>query len=253
MMHLVISLIVFACVFSSAIIGIFLHKWLPEHHFSEDSVNAIKLATGLIATIAALVLGLLISSAKGSFDTVNNDLVRNAVSIIRLDRNLEQYGPQTQELRTLLKHNYSEWIDLLGSGDSAKMAKLDSAAAVSHIEVFERKLAQLTPTTPAQAQLQTRALQISDDVFAARWLAVLQKRGSIPMPLLVVLVFWLAIIFGTFGLFAPHNGTVIFFFLLCALSASGAIFLILEMDTPLDGVVKISVAPMREALLHMGS
>jgi hypothetical protein len=251
MMHLLISLIVFVCVFGSAAVGLFLHKWLPEHHFSEESVNAIKLATGLIATIAALVLGLLISSAKSSFDTVNNDLVRNAVSIIRLDRNLAQYGPQTQELRVLLKHNYSAWVDLLGSGDSAKMAKLDSASAVGPIEVFEHQLAQLSPTTPAQAQLQIRALQISDDVFAARWLAVLQKRGSIPMPLLIVLVFWLSIIFGTFGLFAPHNGTVIVFFLLCALSASGAIFLILEMDTPLDGIIKVSVAPMREALQHL--
>jgi hypothetical protein len=252
MMHLLISLIVFGCVFGSAVIGLSLHKWLPEHHFSEESINAIKLATGLIATIAALVLGLLISSAKGSFDTVNSDLVRNAVSIIRLDRALEQYGPQTQDLRVLLKHSYSAWIDLLGSNDSAKLAKLDSPSAVGQIEVFERKLAQLSPSTPAQAQLQTRALQISDDVFAARWLALLQKRGSIPMPLLVVLIFWLSIIFGTFGLFAPHNGTVIFFFILCALSASGAIFLILEMDTPLDGIIKISVAPMREALQQLG-
>jgi hypothetical protein len=253
MKHLLVSLIVFGCVFASALIGLHFRKRLPEHHLSEESTGSIKLATGLIATIAALVLGLLISSAKGSFDVVKGDLVRNAINVIRFDRMLAQYGPETQDLRVMLRRNYAEWVDLLGSGNAERFAILGETELIGQIEAFHNKLAQLTPSTPEQRRLQARGLEISDDVFAARWLTLLQKEGSIPMPLLLVLVSWLLIIFAAFGLFAPRNGTVIFFFLMCAFSASGAIFVILELDTPLDGIIHISVAPMRDALVRLGS
>ena len=252
MSHLLIFLLVFVSVFGCALIGMRARTRLPDHHLDEDSATAIKLATGLIATIAALVLGLLISSAKSSFDTVSGDLERNAVNIIRLDRTLAQYGPEVQPLRQELKHNYGTWIELLASGDPATLATLDSPRILSRISDFQRQLAQLTPANANQRQLQERAQDISDEVFAARWLALIQKRGAIPMTLLIVLVSWLCVIFGTFGLLAPRNGTVMFFFLLCALSASGAVFVILEMDTPLTGIVKVSVAPMREALSQLG-
>lgn len=253
MKHLVISLAVFVCVFSCAMLGFYLRERLPQHHLNEESSSSIKLATGLIATISALVLGLLISSAKNSFDTVSGDLVRNAVNIVRLDRALAEYGSETGALRAQLKSNYATWIDMIGSGDSRELDRLNGPDVVGQIEHFQRSLAQLAPDTAAKQRLQTRSMEISDEVFAARWLALLQKRGSIPMTLLVVLVSWLAIIFGTFGLFSPRNGTVIFFFLLCAFSASGAIFVILEMDTPLDGMITVSTAPMREALARLGS
>lgn len=252
MTHLLIFLLVFASVFGCALIGMAVRIRLPEHHLDEESATAIKLATGLIATIAALVLGLMISSAKNSFDTVSGDLERNAVGIIRLDRTLAQYGHGAQPLRALLKRNYGDWIELLASGNSTTLASLDSPRILDHITDFQRKLAQLAPTDTNESLLKIRAEDISDEVFAARWLALMQKRGAIPMTLLMVLVTWLCVIFGTFGLLAPRNATVMFFFLLCALSASGAIFVILEMDTPLTGIVKVSVTPMREALLQLG-
>ncbi|MHA6206175.1 bestrophin-like domain [Dyella soli] len=249
MTHLLISMLIFASVFACALIGMYVRTRLPGHHVDEESGNAIKLATGLIATIAALVLGLMISSAKGSFDTVNSDLERNAVNILRLDRTLAQYGPEAQDLRVLLKRNYASWIDIVATGPAAS---LGSPQLLKGTRDFQQQLAQLSPATATQRQLQNRALEISDNVFAARWLALQTKKGAIPMTLLLVLASWLCVIFGTFGLFAPHNHTVIFFFLLCALSAAGAIFVILEMDTPLNGIVKVSVAPMREALSELG-
>ena len=99
MIHLLIASGVFVCVFGSALSGMYLRVLLPEHHLNDESSGAIKLAVGLVATIAALVLGLLISSAKGSFDTINNDLIHNAANIICLDSVLSKYGPQTRELR----------------------------------------------------------------------------------------------------------------------------------------------------------
>jgi len=252
MSHLLACLLIFVSVSGCALAGMFASTRLPAHHLAEDSATSIKLAAGLIATIAALVLGLLISSAKTSFDAVSGDLERNAVNLLRLDRSLAQYGPEAQPLRVQLKHNYASWIDLLDSGGGNALASLDSPQVLHRVSEFQQQLAALPASTEAQRQLRERAIDITDEVFAARWLALMQKRGTIPMPLLLVLSAWLCVIFGTFGLFAPHNGTVVFFFLLCALSAAGAIFVILEMDTPLTGIVRVSVAPMREALSQLG-
>ncbi|MYZ42344.1 hypothetical protein EYW45_05120 [Achromobacter sp. KS-M25] len=252
-MHLGIGFGVFACVFACALLGLYLRNRLPADHLSDDSVNSIKLATGLIATIAALVLGLMISSAKGSFDNVRNDLVRNAVNVIALDRSLAQFGPTAQPLREALKHNYATWVALLATREEIDPSELDRANILSDFETFQLNLAALKTTTVQQQRLLTRALSMSDDVFSARWTALMHKDGSIPIPLLVVVVCWLAVIFGTFGLVAPRNATVIVFFLLCSLSASGAIFVILETDTPLDGIICVSLTPMQDALARLGS
>jgi hypothetical protein len=250
--HFFIALIVFACVFGSALLGVFLRAMLPEHHLSEDSIGVVKLATGLIGTIAALVLGLLISSAKSSFDTVNSELVHNAASIVLLDRVLAKYGTETQEVRGLIKQSFATSIQTLASRDPAQLARLRSPEAMRRVESLQRKLEELSPRTEAQRRLQARALQLADEVLAVRRLALLQAVGSIPIPLLIILVLWLSIIFGAFGTFAPPNGTVIAALLLGALSTSAAIFLILEMNTPLDGVIGISLAPMRDALALLG-
>jgi hypothetical protein len=252
MTHFLFALVVFVCVFGSALLGIYARTRLPGHHLDEDSATAVKLATGLIATLAALVLGLLISSAKSTFDAVAQDFERNAVNILKLDRTLAEYGPEAAGLRVSLKQSYGAWIDLIGSDDPTARLSLDSPKILGHINDFQHELALLHPTTDEQRQLLSKAQDIFQDVFAARWLALLQKQGGIPMTLLVVLTAWLCVIFGTFGLFAPSNGTVMFFFLLCALSAAGAIFVITEMDTPLDGVIRVSVTPLREALSQLG-
>lgn len=252
MNHLVAALIVFACVFGSALLGLYLRTVLPEHHLGDDSIGVVKLTIGLIATMAALVLGLLISSAKGSYDTVNGELVRNAASIIRIDRVLARYGPETQEVRGLIKQSYGTSIQILASRDPAQVARLGSPEASTQVEGLQRKLEELSPHSEEQGHLKASAIQIADDVLAVRWLALLQAQGSVPLPLLVALVLWLSIIFGAFGLFTPSNGTVIGALLLGALSTSGAIFLILELNTPLDGLIGLSLAPMRDAFTILG-
>jgi phosphatidylserine/phosphatidylglycerophosphate/cardiolipin synthase-like enzyme len=225
---------------------------LPEHHLSDESAGFVKLATGLIATMAALVLGLLISSAEGSFDRLDNELVQAAASSVRLDRLLASYGPETQEIRGLLKRDFAASVEVLSSRDPSQLARLSSAEADGRARDFERQLAALSPHDALQRQLQARALQMADEMFAVRWLALLQAKSSIPIPLLVALVSWLAIIFGTFGLYAPRNGTTIAVLVMCTVSTSVAIYLIMEMKTPLGGVVRISLEPMRAALSILG-
>jgi hypothetical protein len=247
-----IAVIVFACVFGAAMLGLFIGGVLPEHHLSQDSKDVVKLGTALIATIAALVLSLLISSAKSSFDRFNDELVQTAAKAVLLDRVLADYGPETREIRDLMKRSYTTAVELIFSDDRSQQAKLSTPEAVSRMEAIQVKLRGLSPQNDAQRGLQSRALDIAGEMSSTRWLLLVQKEESIPTPLLVVLVVWLAIIFAAFGLFAPRNATVIAALFLCALSASGAVLLILEMNSPLTGLMRISSAPMRDALAHLG-
>jgi hypothetical protein len=152
----------------------------------------------------------------------------------------------------LIKQSYGRSIQILASRDPAELARLRGSEVLKQMESLQRKLEELSPRTEAQRQLQASAIQIAAEVLAVRRLALLQSAGSVPITLLIILVLWLSIIFGAFGTFASPNGFVIAALLLGALSASAAIFLILEMNTPLDGVISISLAPMREALAMLG-
>jgi hypothetical protein len=252
MSSLAIASIVFICVFGSALLGLFLRAALPKHHLSEDSTGVVKLGTGLIATLAALVLGLLIASAKTSFDRVKDEVTQAAAMVAQLDRTLAQYGPETKEARDLLRGAVASAIELLFSGEGSGLAKLDAPQRLARMEQIQAKLRELAPRNEAQHSLQSRALELINDLAQMRWLLIAQGEGAIPTPFLVVLVFWLAIIFGGFGLLSTKNATVVVMLVVCALSVSGAIFLIEEMDRPLEGLMKISSAPLRNALAHLG-
>ncbi len=248
----VIALIAFTCVFGSALLGLYIRKLLPEHHLSDESIGVVKLATGLVATMAAMVLGLLISSAKVTFETTNTELIVNSAKVFQFDRVLARYGPETQDIRAVLKHNYAAVIELVASHDSTTISQLDSPEAISRSDALRQQIDDLKPGNDSQRALKARAQQIADEVLAARWLTLLQAHGSIPVLFLIILVAWLSIIFGAFGVFAPCNGTVIAAFLTCALSASAAILLIQEMNRPLDGLIGVSVEPMRDTLSRLG-
>src|SRR3954465_1371975 len=130
----IIVLLVFGCVFGSAMLGMYLRFVLPEAHLKDDTLNIVKLATGLVATMSALVLGLLISTAKGSFDRINNQLVDNAARVMTIDHLLAEYGPEAEDLRVQLKNIYSEKVRILTSHDAVEVAKLDSPEAIKVIE-----------------------------------------------------------------------------------------------------------------------
>lgn len=252
MNDLVIALIVFACLSGSALLGSYVRERLPSHHLSDDSVAVVKLATGLIATMSALVLGLLVSSAKGTFDTANAELEGAAAKVVQFDRLLARYGAETQDVRTRLKHNYSEVVQTLASRDAHQVTRLDSPEAIRRSEALERQVEMLSPTTDEQRALKVSALQDMDTVFAARWLTLLQSNQSIPPVMLVILVTWLSIIFGSFGLFAPRNGTIVVVLLMCASSTAATILLVEELNRPLDGFITVSLEPLRHTLERLG-
>jgi len=252
MSALAIAAIVFACVFGSAVFGLFLRARLPEQHLSPESKDVVKLAMGLIATMAALVLGLLTASAKSSFDLQNTETVHAAANIIRLDRALARYGPETKQIRDQLKRAVAFRIHLTWPEDGSGPGNLDSPEMTKAAEGVEDKIRELSPRSEIQRDLKSQAAQLGADLLATRWLRIAQLSNPVPLLFLVILTFWLSILFGTFGLFAPHNATVITALVLCAVAVSGSIFLILEMHRPFDGLMKISPAPMRYALSQLG-
>jgi hypothetical protein len=250
MSSITISLIVFACVFGGALLGIFLHSVLPQHHLSTESKDIVKLGMGLVGTMAALVLGLLVASAKGSYDAQSAELTRMSANVALLDRGLALYGPETKEARGLLRGAVVRILDQMWSKDGTSGSS--SAPTGAGGEILYEKIQGLSPKNDAQRSLQSQALSIAVDIGKTRWLMYEQATTSVSMPLLVVLVLWLTVIFISFGLFAPFNATVVSSLFVSALSVSGAIFLILEMYTPYNGVIAVSSAPLRAALAHLG-
>ncbi len=247
-----IALIVLMCVFSGALLGMYLRIRLPAHHLRESSKDVIKLGMGLVATMTALVLGLMIATAKGSFDTQDQAIKHSAAKILLFDHVLTNYGPETKEIRELLRRVVTRRVNAIWPENHFRVVKLDTPEAMIAIHDITRRILQLSPKNDAQRWFQSQALQIGSDISETRWLLIGSQGRSVSMPFLVVVVFWLVIIFVSFGLVAPRNPTVITVLFFCALSVSGSIFLILEMDQPFEGLIRVSSAPIRYTLSHLG-
>ena len=250
MSSLAVACIVFGCVFTGALLGMFFRTLVPEKHLSSDTQDVVKLGIALIATMAALVLGLLVASAKSTYDTRRTQLLQVSADIILLDRVLANYGPETQDARVMLQRSVAAVLEQFWPANRARLVTIDRSA--SSVESVYDKIQRLAPRSDAQRSLQAQALTIAFDLGRTRVLLFEQLDSSIPAPFLVVLVFWLAVIFVSFGLFAPRNGIVAVAFFVCALSVSGAIFLILELDRSFDGMLQVSSAPLRSALAQLG-
>ena len=253
MSPLAISCVLFACVAGATLLGMLIARALPEHHLRPESRDAVKQGLAVIATLAGLVIALLVAAAKGTYDTQNSAINQMSTNVLLLDRILGKYGPETKEARELLRGTVAAVVGRIWPGDNARPADLGPGEARADLETFYNTVAGLEPQNDAQKALKSRALDITTGLLQARLRLFAQKDSSIPVPFLVVLVFWLMILLGGCGLLAPRNATVLAVLLVCALSLSGALFLILELDRPFEGVMRISSAPLREALTRLGS
>lgn len=244
-----VSLLVFSFAFGGALLGLFLRPRLPQHHLSSESKDTVKIGMGLVGTMSALLLSLLVASAKSSYDEKKNEITQMAAKIAFLDRVLANYGPQTADQRTMLRTYVAGAIDGIWPHERVATA---TAVPTHNAEAFYDSLHQLAPETELQHGLKDKALDLAADLGLARWLLFEQSGTSISLPFLIVTVLWLTMIFISFGLFAPPNATVVCTLILCASSVSGALFLVLELDRPYSGVIQISSAPMRMALSSLG-
>jgi len=240
------ALIVFGCLVGAVLLGRGLRRMLPQEHLSSDSRDVIKLAIGLVATMSALVLGLLVSSAKGSYDTERSEVIQMAAKVAFLDRVLTVYGPEATEARVRFHDAVKEVVQQMWPEEARRPAQLAPNSQAGNI-VYGVVQA-LSPHDDAQRKLKEQAISVGIDIGQLRSLLAAQSVPSISTPMLIVLVLWLAIIFMGFSTLAPPNVTAIFALIVSAVAVSGAIFLILELDQPFGGVIRISSEPMVNAL-----
>jgi hypothetical protein len=243
-----VSTIVCAVIFGGALFGVVLRNLLPDHHLAEDAKDVVRLGTGLIATLAALVLGLLIASANTSYQTQSGQVTRVTANLILLDQLLAQYGPETRAVREGLRRTVDPLIERVWRENRSSGAMQSSFAASSEAETTFAEILALSAQTEVQRAVKARAIDVSNDIARTRLLLFEQGSDPIPTPFLAVLVFWLAMIFASFSLFSRLNSTLIVVLFVFALSASGAIFLILELSQPFEGLMQISSEPLRRAL-----
>jgi len=249
---ILVAVLVFVLVFGGALAGLTAGRWLPEHHQDADTRDAVKLVMGLIATVSALVLSLLIASAHNSYNTQENEVQKLGAHIAELNQVLTSYGPEAAGVRVQLRRlGETELARIWRHAGTAPTSTLASANLV-HGEEMYQKLAALMPKDEAQRFAQTRALQLATTMDGTRRLLYEQAGGSLSWPFFVVLVFWLVTLFIGFSLYARRNTTAIAAFFVGALTVAGAIFLILDLYRPYSGLMQISSAPIRNALMQIG-
>jgi Na+/H+ antiporter NhaC len=248
MKDLLISFLVFALIFGGAVAGMAARPLLSEHHLQSDTKDVVKLTAGLIGTLTALVLGLLIASAKSTFDQKTGQVRQLTATIILVDDLLAQYGPEAVPLRKLLRQSIPPLANRIWQEEQTPTGASVRFQSSAESQAFESQLQRLSPGTDAQRSLQSRAIQAFTEGAQIRLQLFAQTGGSIPVPFLVILVFWLSAIFVSVTLYARANLIIITSLLVCALSFASAIFLVLELDNPFTGLMGISSATLRSAL-----
>jgi hypothetical protein len=247
---IVLSGLSLACIFSGALFGALLRRLLPQHHLSTESKEIVRLATGLVGTMTALLLGLLVASAKSSYDTDAAEVAQMSAKIVFLDRLLANYGEEARESRESLRRAAERVFQRMWPEAGADNSQLDPAKSSG--EELLTNLQNLSPQDDTRRALKAQAISAASDLGQMRWLLFAQDKSSISMPILAVVVAWLTVTFISFGMYAPFNFTVMGSLLICALSVACAIGLLLELDRPFDGLIHISGEPMRRAIMHMG-
>jgi hypothetical protein len=244
-----IGLIVFICTFGGAMAGMRLRSTLPDDHLDDRSKSTINASIGLVATMTALVLGLVTASAKSSYDSVDGGVKHTASQIVILDRTLARLGPETRDIRVRLKELVAARVDAIWPEDSPLAS---GNPIIANDTAFPERIAHdirtLAVTNDVQRALQARAVDLVEQILDTRWIVLTSTGTPVPTAFIVIMLFWLAVTFASFGLFAPRNRIVIAALFVSAMSVSCAILLVLELGSPFDGIVKVSGEPMRHAL-----
>jgi hypothetical protein len=265
MTELVDAAVLLLILLGSSAAGLFVRPLLSEHHRSRETFELVQLVTTMLVTFAALVLGLLTSSAKSSFDTVGSDLRGLGSDLIQLDQSLREYGPATETARQLLRSCTaadiaSTWPkEPLPDGDyyPRQLPKADTGMPMESVALgamlsrVELELRQLEPLDAMQRRLASDCLNEFEHLKQRRWKLIEEAHSSISMPFYVVLIFWLAVVFTSLGLSAPQNLLVFVLLTLGAVSIASAIFVILDLDAPFIGLFGVSSQPLRAALIHL--
>lgn len=249
--YLYICGIAFVAMFGGALFGIFAARALPDHHLSNESATVVKLTAAVVVSLTSLVLALMLSSANSSF-SANAGIVKKLGSdLVYLDHLLRIYGPEANEARADLRayatRKSEELFPVPGAPPAANRETADL------LDAFLGAILSLSPTDRRQTTLVSQVQTIIASIYAERWLLWENPGTTAPVEFLFVLIFWLSLIFVSFGLFAPVNFTVVTSFFLSSLAVTGAILMILELGDPMHhSWLRVSGEPIRSALVEIG-
>jgi len=248
-----LAALAFLCPLVGAAIGMTVRSRLPEHHLSRESTDVIKLATGLVATLVALVLSLLISSANSFRVTVENESKVALADVIQLDRYLAAYGPQASDTRKELRDAFAEIMSRRWPNDDFGVRDRSLVGDRNQLVDLERRIMALAPANAEQKWFQSQALQLASALSQIHRLAISQEASAAPpWAVLAVVLLCSAFIFAGFGLFVPPNTTVVFSFAIAALAVAAAIFLIVDLGDPFTGFLNISSGPAHATFSVLG-
>jgi hypothetical protein len=242
-----IGLIVFAVIVAGAFAGWAMRKRLPANHLTDETKSLVSLSMAIIATLSALVLGLLISNANSSFTALGGEVTTLSAQLIRLDQVLRRYGPETKQTRELLRQYVEAKTADLFPDDQVDV-RIGSSSTYELLQQVEDSLLALKPANSRDQWWLGQALTLAGKIGDARWLLAQRVGQGTPKAFMVVLVFWLTLLFASFGLFAPPNLTSAATLTVCALAVAAAVAMILELENGFRGVVHISPEPMRQAV-----
>lgn len=242
------ALITLACTFGSASLAGLIRSALPESQQSKETQDVVRLGMGLVATMTALLLGLVTAAAKSSFDAQDSAVRASAVNVLIMDRYLTRYGPEAKPIRTLLRSAVDSRIEAMW-GAKGLRGLVDRTVPAA--EELQDQITGLDPKTEAQRLAKSESLRLCDEMLKARWRVLQNEGGSVPLVFLAVVILWLTLTFASFGLFAPRNATASVALFIAGVSVAAAVFLILELDGPFEGLIKISSTPFTSALTYM--
>ncbi len=244
------AVIAFCVMVAAVLLGKGVSRLLPEHHLNPDTKDTVKLAMGMAATMAALLLGLLVNSAKGTYDSERNEVIQMAAKVAFLDRMLELYGPEAAGIRTQLRSVVKDATIQIWRQESSRQAQLfsDTQSGTALNDAIQR----LSPQNEEQRSFKTQATTVAFELAQMRSLLLAQSAPTILMPMLTVVVGWFVVIYLSFSVISAPNATATFALMVSAFTLSGAIFLILELDQPFSGLLHISSQPILNALNQMG-
>ncbi|MGD9650974.1 MAG: hypothetical protein AB7I96_08675 [Candidatus Dadabacteria bacterium] len=249
---LVVCFVIFVIICLSSILGIILRAVLPARHLTEDSKNMITIGMGIVATMAAIATGMFVQGAQENFRDQRSDLIGMGAKIVLIDKILKDYGPEADGTRSVLRWGVKRTLEQLWPTDGSTGAEMESDEEKS--ETLYYSILSLKPDTDARSALRDEALSLSYDLAEGRAALVMAQNKVAPGAFLFVIgviVFWFVAIFFSFGLFAPTNATVVTTLAVAALSVALALFLIMELNTPFMGYLRMPDAPIVDALNHI--
>lgn len=249
---LAISLLAALLMLGGAGAGVLLRRRLPHHHLNEHSKDVVRLGASLVGTITALLLGLLITSAKTSYERQRSEVRQIASKLVLLDNQLKRYGPEADVAREAQRRAMAPLVARIwGERAIRSEAGAPYQPSVEGDLVYEAVEA-LNPQNDIQRNLKFHALSTLASITEIRVRLFEEAEAAMPRTLIAIVILWLILLFASFTLFSPINPTGAVVLAVIAVSASAAIFLILELDQPFAGLLKISSEPLRNALGALG-